>query len=148
MKKLKLIQGQNIDLVFEEFTPAQPEKKFVPCISYHITLHDSQYIVGHCSAKLGFNEQIFFIGNIGYEINEDYRGKGFAGEAVKLLLNLFKENGFDKIYITNLPDNTASRRVCEKLDAKFLGTFEIPADNIRRIQFNDKFMNIYELQIK
>lgn len=41
----------------------------------------------------------------------------------------------------------ASRRVCEKLNATFLGKHEIPEDNIRRKEFGEKYMNIFELNI-
>ncbi len=147
MEILKRINGGRIDLIFEEFVPANPDKKFVDCVGYDIVLHSTKDKIGHCSAKLGFNDVIFYIGNIGYNINEDYRGNGYAGEAVALLLEVFKKNEFKKVYITNVPENNASRRVCEKLGAKFLGTFEIPKDNIRREEFGEKFMNIFTIDI-
>lgn len=147
MEILKRINGERIDLIFEEFVPANPDKKFVDCVGYDIVLHSTNNKIGHCSAKLGFNDVIYYIGNIGYSIDENFRGNGYAGEAVKLLLKLFQKNGFKKVYITNVPENNASRRVCEKLRARFLGTFEIPEDNIRRKEFGEKFMNIFEIDI-
>lgn len=139
--------GKRIDLVFKNFVHAVPEKKFVDCCNYDIVLHGLDETIGTCSAKLGFNDVLFFIGNVGYEIDENYRGNGYAGEAVELLKQLFKVNHFDKIYITNAPNNNSSRRVCEKLGAQFLGIFEIPEDHIRRKQFGDQFMNIFVLNI-
>ena len=143
----KRINGERIDLIFEEFVPANPNKKFVDCVTYNVVLHSTNKKIGHCSAKLGFNDTIFYIGNIGYNIDENFRGNGYAGEAVTLLLEVFKKNGFKKIYITNIPENNASRRVCEKLGAKFLGSFEIPVDNIRRKEFGEKLMNIFEIDL-
>lgn len=139
--------GERIDLMFKNFVPAVPEKKFVDCCNYDIVLRGTQTVIGNCSAKLGFNDTMFFIGNVGYEIYENYRGNGYAGEAVKLLKRLFKANNLDKIYITNAPENNCSRRVCEKLGAEFLGTFEIPEDHIRRKEFGEKHMNIFVLHI-
>lgn len=139
--------GKGIDLVFKNFVPAVPEKNFVDCCNYDIVLHDTQTVIGNCSAKLGFNDVMFFIGNVGYEIDENYRGNGYAGEAVELLKELFKANHFDKIYITNVPKNSSSRRVCEKLRAQFLGTYEIPEGHIRRKEFGERYMNIFVLHI-
>lgn len=147
MNILKKIEGDRINLVLTSLKEAVPDKKYVEVCNYNIILKDTSEVIGICSAKLGMNEVIFYIGNIGYEIYDNYRGNGYAPEAVKLLLSLFKINNFEKIYITNLPENNSSRRVCEKLNAKFLGTFEIPEDNIRRKEFNDKYMNIFELTI-
>lgn len=139
--------GKRIDLVFKNFVHAVPEKKFVDCCNYDIVLHGLDEIIGTCSAKLGFNDVLFFIGNVSYRIDENYRGNGYAGEAVGLLKQLFKANHFDKIYITNVPDNNSLRRVCEKIGARFLGTFEIPEDHIRRKEFGERYMNIFELKI-
>lgn len=138
--------GKRIDLKFSEFVPAVPEKQYVDCCIYDICLKDGKAI-GTISAKLGFNESVFYIGNIGYSINEEYRGNGYAGEAVEVIKELFKNNGFDKVYITQNPENLASKRVCEKLNAKFLGVFELPIGNIRREKFNEKYMNIWELTL-
>lgn len=142
----KELFGKRIDLKFSEFVPAVPEKKYVDCCIYDICLKDGKAI-GTISAKLGFNESVFYIGNIGYSINEEYRGNGYAGEAVEVIKELFKNNGFDKVYITQNPENLASKRVCEKLNAKFLGVFELPIGNIRREKFNEKYMNIWELTL-
>lgn len=148
MNNSKNIIGKRIDLIFENFTPAIPEKKFVPSVSYNIALHNSSTIIGHCCARLGTNNVIFYVGHIGYAINEEYRGNGYAGEAVRLLLPIYKQTDIDKVYITNAPENSASFRVCEKLGAEFLGTYEIPQDNPMRAEQNKKYINVFELNIK
>lgn len=148
MKILKLLKGKSIDLCFEKYSPEIPEKKFVPALDYKIVLHDTDIVIGHCSARLGMNEEIFYVGNVGYGIDENHRGNGYAVEAVKLLLKVFKVNEVEKIYITNLPDNLSSKRVCEKVGAKFLGTFEIPEGSIRRKEYNETFMNVFEMTIE
>lgn len=146
VKYLNEIEGERLVLKFTKFVPANPEKQYVDCCLYDICLKDGT-VVGTISAKLGFNESVFFIGNIGYSVNEEYRGNGYAGEAVNIIKVLFKNNGFDKVIITQHPDNLASRRVCEKLNAKFLGVFELPIGHERREKYNEKYMNVWELSI-
>lgn len=147
LKTLNNIIGKRIDLKMTKLIPAQPEKGFVDSCCYDIYLHNTSKQIGSCSAKLGLNDVLFYIGNVGYEINEEYRGNGFAVDAVKLLIKLFKLNGFKKIIITQVPTNVASIRVCEKLNCTFLGVYDIPADHIRRTKFGEEKMNVWELAI-
>lgn len=144
---LEEIEGKIVDLKLSKFVPAVPEKHYVDICCYDILLSGTDIVVGECSAKIGFNESIFYIGNVGYAINEELRGNGYAVEAVKLLLKLFRINNFKSIIITQNPQNKASFRVCEKLSAKFLGTYSIPEYNIRREKFGERFMNVWELKI-
>jgi len=148
MKVIKKIQGKEIDLILNEFCEAIPEKGYVPKFIYDIVLHDTQTIIGECDARIGYNDNIFYGGNIGYSVNPEYRGHGYAGEAVKLLYKVFQENDINKIYITNNPENINSKRVCEKLGANFLGLFELPADNPMRIEDGESHKNIFEIELR
>ena len=51
------------------------------------------------------------------------------------------------MYITNSPDNTNSKRVCEKLNAKFLGLYELPLDNAMRVEDGETHKNIFEIDL-
>lgn len=146
IKILNEIVGDRINLKFVNIVPAVPEKQFVDCCNYDICLKDGTKI-GEISAKLGTNEFTFYIGNVGYSIDEQYRGYGYAVEAVKLIKKLFKENGFKRIVITQVPENKASKRVCEKLGARFLGVYVVPLNHLRRVKYGEEFMNIWELDI-
>ncbi len=64
-----------------------------------------------------------------------------------MLLQVCKENGLDKVYITNSPNNVSSKRVCEKLNAKFLGLYELPLNNAMRIEDGETHKNVYEITI-
>ena len=98
-------------------------------------------------SKIGTTDNLFYNGHIGYAINQEYRGNGYAGKAVELLLKVCKENGLDKVYITNSPDNAKSKRVCEKLNARFLGLFELPMDNAMRIEDGETHKNVFEISL-
>ena len=143
---LEKIDGKRIDLVIDKFVPENKEKGYVPAVLYHIKLKANSEIIGHCSARLGWNESMYYCGHIGYSVNENFRGNGYAVEAVNLVKKLFKLNGFNMIYITNNPDNNASIRVCEKLGAKFIKMMEFKEEELKNFATRDSFKNIWELK--
>jgi len=64
----------------------------------------------------------FKAGEITYRIKKEYRKKGYATEAARLLINYcFKKMKLRKIYADTRPDNKASQRVLEKLGFKLEG---------------------------
>ena len=147
MKTINKVDGKEIDLLLKKYCEAVPEKGWVPKFVYNIVLHNTETIIGECEARIGNNDNLFYNGHIGYAIYPEYRGNGYAGKAVKLLLQVCKENKLDKVYITNSPDNTNSKRVCEKLNAKFLGLYELPLDNAMRIEDGETHKNIFEIDL-
>lgn len=52
---------------------------------------------------------------IGYVLNRDYWGQGYAVEACEALLKKAFEQGIHRIYAECDPENTASRRLLERL---------------------------------
>lgn len=123
MVKLKLISEN----------PADNKKKYVPSINYEIVLDDPSMVVGRCVLRLGHNDNTFWGGNIGYYVDEKYRGHGYAYEACLLLFETAKARGLNELYITCNPENIASKKTCEKLPkGVLLGELEIPLDNEMR----------------
>lgn len=54
-------------------------------------------------------------GEVGYWIGRDWWGQGYATEAVRRCLRLlFADFGLDRVWLSVLPENTASLRVAEK----------------------------------
>ena len=51
---------------------------------------------------------------IGYVIDPAYKGRGFATEAAKAVINELREMGFYRVYAGYFEENPASRRVMEK----------------------------------
>ena len=61
-------------------------------------------------------------GEICYFIKKDFRGKGYATEASKAMINCgFNKLRFRKIYADTDPDNLASQKVLKKLGFKLEG---------------------------
>ena len=147
MKRINKLEGEQIDLILNKYCEANPQKGWVPKFVYNIVLHGTNTVVGECEARIGDTPNLFYNGHIGYEVNPEYRGRGFAVMATQLLLKVCKENGIKKVYITNTPENNNSRRVCEKLGAEFLGVYEIPYDNPMRIEDGETHKNVFVVEL-
>ncbi|MDD4290637.1 MAG: hypothetical protein PHX51_00095 [Clostridia bacterium] len=68
---------------------AQPEKRWLPAYYFDICLLDGTK-VGTCDLRIGHNDKTYIGGNIGYEIDEQYRGHNYAAKACFLLFLLAK----------------------------------------------------------
>ena len=68
-------------------------------------------IVGHIVYRYGTKEQLKYSGHIGYTIDEEYRGHGYAYMALRDLLSIIDK---DEVIITCDLDNIASYKTIEK----------------------------------
>ena len=134
-----------IQLVCTAEEPGNPEKKWVP--AYKFTICVGSENVGQIDLRIGYTDSLYYSGQIGYGVDEQHRGNGYAGRACRLLLPIAKAHGMKKLLITNDHTNIASRRVCEKLGAKFIRT-------ARMAQWHDlykegrRFSNIFEWSVE
>ena len=108
---------------------ANPDKHWVDCYHFSICLVSDGTEVGNCDFRVGNTEKLFFGGNIGYAVHEQYRGNHYAGKACLLLLKLAQMHNMAYIYITCNPDNIASRRTCEYAGGELICTVDLPVDN-------------------
>jgi RimJ/RimL family protein N-acetyltransferase len=86
---------------------------------FAVELKADTSLAGHIALKpLGDNEI-----EIGWLLDWHYRGRGIAFEAATGMLHHgFKTQGLDQIVAVMYPENTASRRVAEKLGMSYQGT--------------------------
>jgi len=133
-----------IHLVCTEKMPYNPETKWVPSYSFMVCKGGEK--IGNINLRIGYSESLYYGGQIGYGIDEKYRGSGYAVRACRLLLPVIKAHGMKKILITNDYTNTASQRVCEKLGAQLRRVARIPKwhDMYKR---GMRFANIYEWDV-
>lgn len=77
-------------------------------------------VIGHC----GFHGPPEVIGRaeIGYTVFRPFRGKGFAKEAARALVEWALTNGETKVYASVSPDNAPSLAVVRSLGFKQVGT--------------------------
>lgn len=118
---------------------AQPEKQWVPTYYFDICLLDGQRI-GHCDLRIGHNDKTYIGGNIGYGIDEPYRGHHYAAKACSLLFHLAKKHKMDYVIITCGPTNKASSRTCELAGGTYIETVDIPEDNEMYLEGKRKVM--------
>jgi predicted acetyltransferase len=100
-----------------------------PTYRFEIQCVNSTERVGHINLRIGDAKLLtHFTGNIGYGIDEPHRGHHFAERACRLLLPFAAMNGLSPVWITCGPDNLASRRTLQRLEAEYVDTVDVPAD--------------------
>lgn len=125
------LKDEEISLVLERTAAANPERGWVPAYYFAIRNKDGAKI-GECDLRVGHNENTYYGGNIGYSINEEYRGHHYAGKACLLLFELAKRHNMDYLIISCNPDNFASRKTCEYAGGKLSEIAELPEGNDMR----------------
>ena len=96
---------------------------------YDIQIKSKPIKVGSCDVRLGMNEELYYAGNIGYRIFENYRGHSYAYQATKQLLLEAKKLGMEEVIITCSPDNIASKKTIEKLNAVLIEEVDVPSNH-------------------
>jgi tagatose 1,6-diphosphate aldolase len=87
-------------------------------------------IVGGLGLRIGHNREIeLYSGNVGYHVYPPARGRHYAERAVRLILPLARRHGMNHLWITTNPENSASRRTCERLGARLVDIVQIPKDH-------------------
>lgn len=144
-ERLYKIEGEDIELqlidTFEEKDGA------LPFYWWNIVLKPEGKTIGKISFRIGYNYHIYFNGNIGYEIDEPYRGNHYSLLACQLVLQCAKFYGMKKIYLTCDYDNIASYKTIEKLGANLIEEKVPPKDYIFYYDGIPKH-KIYELLIQ
>lgn len=125
------MKNSEIKLVLERTAEGNEEKGWVP--AYHFAICNlTGTKMGVCDLRLGHNDNLYYDGNIGYSIYEEYRGHHYAGKACLLLFELAKMHQLEYVIITCNPDNYASRKTCEYAGGELLEITVLPEDNDMR----------------
>ena len=140
------LKSNEIFLRLERTADAQPEKRWLPAYYFAVCLHDGTKI-GYCDLRIGHNDKTYIGGNIGYGIDEAYRGHHYAAKACALLFKLAVKHGMEYLIITCVPENTASSKTCQLAGGQFLETAAIPEDNEMYAEGKRKVM-VYRFDLK
>lgn len=125
------LQNDEISLVLEKTADGNEEIGWVP--AYHFAICNQEGTkMGVCDLRIGHNDNLYYGGNIGYRVYEEYRGHHYAGKACLLLFELAKKHRLEYVIITCNPDNYASRKTCEYAGGELLEIAEVPEDNDMR----------------
>ena len=125
------LKTEEIQLVLERIAEGNPEKGWVPAYHFAICKPDGTKM-GVCDLRIGHNDLLYYGGNIGYRIEEEYRGHHYAGKACLLLFELARKHNLEYLIITCNPDNYPSRKTCEFAGGKLLEIVEVPEGNDMR----------------
>lgn len=108
---------------------ADPDKGFLPAYYFQVIRTEDDTPIGRVNFRVGPVEALRIAGNIGYAIDEPYRGNHYAVKACRLLFPLARRHGLRQLCITCNPDNMASRRTAEGLGARLesIGPMPHPA---------------------
>ncbi len=91
------LYNTEIKLVLEKTVEGDPERNWVP--AYHFFIEDLKgNKMGVCDLRIGYNENLYYGGHIGYRIFPEYRGKHYAGKACLLLFQLAKKHNMEYLY--------------------------------------------------
>ncbi|WP_158206810.1 GNAT family N-acetyltransferase [Pseudoduganella flava] len=92
---------------------------------YHVLAGGTR--VGTISLRDG-HTRVFthLVGHIGFAIDAEHRGHGYAGQAVLALLPEARRL-VDIVWITTTPDNTACRRALERIGCVLVEAVDIPS---------------------
>lgn len=142
-KDFDYLTDDEIDLRIEQKLAANEEKGYVPAYEYQITLHGLIEPIRRIGIRIGYNENILYGGNIGYFINEEYRGNHYAAKACKIVNWVAEAHGMNKLIITCNPDNVPSKKTCERIGAKLKEIVDLPPHN-EQYQEGERQKCIYE----
>lgn len=140
------LNGDELVLVLTKTTPTDAKTNHVP--AYHFDIFDlNRNLIGRCSLRVGYNENIYYGGNIGYTIFPQFRGNYYAAKACTLLFKLAKQHDLSKITITCAKHNIASRKTCEKLNGTLIEIAPVPKDHPMRQTYDDDYFCIYQFSL-
>ncbi len=139
------IEGEILDLAIIEKNPG--DEKAIPFYWYNIILKQTKEIIGQISLRIGKNYHSYYNGNIGYYIEEQYRGHRYAYMATLMLYPLSLAHHQDQLYITCNEDNIPSIKTILRLNAKYIETVLPPKDYVYYYDNMPK-QNIYLLSLK
>ncbi len=101
------------------------EKRGGLCYSYIITVGGVE--VGECNLRI--NDPLEpYGGNVGYRIDEAFRGRRYSLAALNLLKSEALRLEVDRLVICCDPENAPSRRIAELAGGVFDGIVKIPPD--------------------
>lgn len=116
-----------------------------PYYIFEIYVNDSD--VGNIVLREGTMQERYYDGHIGYTIKPEYQGHYYACEATLLVLEVAKEKGFKDILITCSPNNIASKKTIQKLQARYIETKAVPKEWMKYFDKEEKIKEIYYISL-
>ena len=123
------LEDGDLRLEFLDFAPHPVHR--APCWRFRMVDAPGGEELGRINLRTGRTPHIErYAGHVGYAVDPPHRGHHYAARSLRLLLPLARELGFDTLWITCDPENTASRRTAEAAGAEFVEIVDVPEDNV------------------
>jgi predicted acetyltransferase len=125
----QLVDG-DLELVVVAQTPGDESRNLAPAYAFEMRLTGTATKVGDINLRIGNMDRIvLYGGHIGYNVDPAHRGHHYAARSCRLLLPFVKRHGINPLWITCSPENTASRRTCERAGGILVEIVDLPEDN-------------------
>jgi len=125
-----LVDGE-LSLALVDRIPADPVKGWVPAYHFEMRHVPDGVKMGRLRLRIGDGErELRYAGNIGYDVDEVFRGHRYTTRAIRLVLALCQAHGLREVWIGCRPENAASRRTCELAGAEWVETVAVPEDQL------------------
>lgn len=124
LEEFNTIEDKNMKLeIIEKF---EGDDAMLPFYYWNILVDNVE--VGKISLRIGKNFHSYYNGNIGYEINKEFRGNNYAYKACLMILPIAKIHNMTDLILSCSESNVASYKTIEKLGAKLIEIVEIPKE--------------------
>ena len=111
-----------ITLRISSVSGADEKIGYVPMYRFDIVRLRDGVKVGEADLRLGYVRNLYYGGNIGYSVLEEYRGNGYAQKAVRLMFGIARAHRMPYLIITCAEGNVASRKTLAHLNGTLLET--------------------------
>ena len=115
---------ENVSLYCDHINLEQPNQGLSQYYRFDIRA-DGEW-VGWIRVWIGYSIRLYYSGQIGYEIGEKFRNRGYATKACLALIPFLRRCGYKQVLITTDENNLPSQRVCKKIGAVLLETVDTP----------------------
>jgi len=115
-----------LTLAIEAVTQADEKTGYVPAYRFGIVRLADGLRVGMIDLRLGYVRNTFYGGNIGYAVDEPYRGHAYARKAARLVFEVARAHRMPYVMISCAAGNLPSRRTLEGLGGTLLAVCEPP----------------------
>lgn len=108
-------------LTLSEVQDAKPLEGWVAAYVFDMIHAPTGRSMGKINLRFGLTDELLWHGGqIGYAVDPEFRGHGYAARAVRLVLPLARAAGMDTVWITCDPSNIASKKSIENAGGVFI----------------------------
>ncbi|KPJ61704.1 MAG: hypothetical protein AMJ46_00330 [Latescibacteria bacterium DG_63] len=141
-----LIDG-DLELVLRRTVPADRATGRVPEYQFEMRGLGRVTPVGSIRLRIGPAVKLRYPGHIGFEVREEYRGRGYAARSCRLIFPLAYAHGLSAVWLTVDPKNVSSQKTCEIIGAKRVDTVHISRDH-KMYRHGARFRRRYRVDLR